>query len=140
MAERRLRRYVSPLPPSKKENDMYQFAPNVILAALLSNTVAIAPAHGASCTAPHQPASIVQALTPDTPQIAKLEQLTGTTVVQVDLAEDGSVLGSYVARSSGNALLDRAAIQTTKKMAYAPETRRCVHVAGSYAVEVEFTD
>jgi TonB family protein len=62
------------------------------------------------------------------------------SVIRVDLSETGAVLGSSVAVSSGNSILDQAAIRTAKSMVYAPETRACNAISGSYAVQVEFAD
>lgn len=119
---------------------MYQFVPHAIAAVLSSNLIAVAPAHAASCTVDHQPAAIARAIEPEYPALAKLEHLTGTSVIRVDLADDGSVVGSYLSVSSGSPLLDQAAIKAAKTMVYAPETQACKPVAGSYAVEVEFAD
>jgi periplasmic protein TonB len=113
------------------------------LTALLLTPVASATdavTHGASCTAPDQPAKIVRSVTPEMPTIAKAANLTGTTVVRVDLSSTGSVTATSVARSSGSVTLDRAALNVAKAQAYSPETQDCRAVAGSYGVEVEFAD
>jgi TonB family protein len=108
------------------------------VAALFSTTGSIAQAHPASCAADRQPASIVQASTPDYPVIAQAAGLTGTSVIRIDLSETGSVVSAFVAHSSGSVVLDRAALRTARSMTYAPETQSCKTVPGSYAVEVEF--
>jgi TonB family protein len=112
--------------------------PAAIAAALLSSPVAVAPAHSASCAANYQLARIVRSVTPEYPAIAQLAGLTGTSRIGVDLSETGSVVGAWVAHSSGSDILDRAATLTAKSMVYAPETRSCTATPGSYAVEVEF--
>ncbi len=119
---------------------MYQALAQAIVVALASNQVAVAPGPPASCTTENQPATIVQAAAVDYPEIAKLEHLTGKSIIAVDLGSDGSLLSAYVARSSGNTILDQAAIRTVKKMVYSPETRDCKPTSGSYGVEVEFED
>jgi TonB family protein len=119
---------------------MLNVLPVVLIAALLPNSpVAAAPSHP-SCTAPHETARIVRAETADYPALARLEGLTGTATIRVDLSETGTVQGASVVKSAGSAILDRAAVQTAKSLAYAPETKSCEPISGSYAVQVEYVD
>jgi protein TonB len=118
---------------------MYQLLPAVITAALLSGPVAVAPKQAASCAA-DLPARIIHFAKPDYPAIARLQGLSGTSLIRVDLSDTGTVSGAFVSISSGSSILDRAAIRTAQSMAYAPESRSCTAIAGSYAVEVEFAD
>jgi TonB family protein len=117
---------------------MYQLLSAALTAAILLNPVTVATERPASCTVPNSPASIVKSAAPEYP--AGLEQIrpTGSTVVRIDLSETGAVAGAYVVTSSGNALLDQAAIRTAKSMVYSPEKQSCTAIPGSYAVEVEF--
>lgn len=115
---------------------MYELLAVVLTAALFPSPVVVGE-HGAGC-APDLPARTIQAVTPDIPALAQLEGLSGTSVVRVDLSDTGGVSGAYVAVSSGSSILDRAAIRTAKSMVYAPETRSCRAVPGSYAIQVEF--
>jgi protein TonB len=119
---------------------MSNVLPVALIAALLPNSpVAAAPSH-LSCTAAHEAARIVRADAPDYPALARLEGLTGTATIRVDLSETGAVQGASVMKSAGSAILDRAAVQTAKSIAYAPETKSCEPTGGSYAVEVEYRD
>jgi TonB family protein len=120
--------------------DMFLLLAQSLVAALLTAPAPVMATHGASCTAESAPARIVRSSVADAPAIAKLDRLSGTAVVRVDLSDAGNVVGTYVARSSGSALLDRSALATAKMQAYAPETQACRAIAGSYAVEVEFAD
>jgi TonB family protein len=119
---------------------MFHLLAQSLVAALLAGPAPVMGTHGASCTAEYQPARIVRTAGADTPAIAKLDRLSGTAVVRVDLSDAGNVVGTYVARSSDSALLDRSALAAAKMQAYAPETQACRAIAGSYAVEVEFAD
>ena len=113
-----------------------------LLTAALVASPGPAPAgetHGASC-ANDQPARVSRAVTPETPAIAEMQRLTGTTMVRVDLSSTGEVLATAVARSSGSPMLDRAALATARAQGYVPEFKDCRPVAGSYGIEVEFTD
>lgn len=119
---------------------MYKVLSTALAAALYSNSVAVASAKPASCTVANRPAAILHSVEVQRPPIAQFNNLTGTSVIRVDLSETGAVKGSYVAVSSGIGILDQAAIQVARLMVYAPETRSCIAVSGSYAVEVEFDD
>ncbi len=118
---------------------MLNALPVALIAALLPDShVAAAPSH-LSCPLDHT-AQIVRAEAPEYPTLAKLEGLTGMATIRVDLSETGRVEGVSVVRSAGSAILDRAALQVAKSIAYAPETKSCDTKRGSYAVEVEYAD
>jgi TonB family protein len=116
---------------------MYNVLPFFFFAAILPN----APAAAApSCTVEHQAAHIVHAQTPEYPALARLEGLTGTATVRVDLSESGTVAGASIVKSAGSPILNRAAVRFAKTIVYAPETQSCEPKSGSYAVEVEYAD
>jgi protein TonB len=119
---------------------MFHLLASAITTAVLTAAVQApdAAAHAASCKSPHEPATILRSVAPETPLIARTANWTGTTVVRVDLSAAGGIVGTSVARSSGFAALDRAALETARAQTYAPETQDCRPVAGSYGVEVEF--
>jgi TonB family protein len=119
---------------------MYTVLPVALIAALLPNSpVAAAPSHP-TCTTAYEAAHIVHADTPDAPALAKLDRLTGTATIRVNLSETGRVLDASVMRSAGTPILDRAALQVAKSIVYAPETQSCEPRGGSYAVEIEYDD
>jgi TonB family protein len=72
------------------------------------------------------------------PQIALEMAISGTSQVKIDLAATGDLKAASLFASSGNAVLDNAALRTAKLNRYIPETVNCRHVAGSYLVQVEF--
>ncbi len=119
---------------------MYKTISTAFAAVLFSSSVAVASAKPASCAVADRPAVVVRWEPVQPPAIAQFEKLTETSVIQVDLSETGALEGAYVAASSGSAILDRAAIRALQSIVFAPETRSCKPVSGSYAVEVEFDD
>jgi TonB family protein len=111
-----------------------------LAAVLLAGPIPISATQGASCAAESRPARIVRSAGAETPALAKLERLSGTAVVRVDLSDGGTVIGTSIARSSGSGILDRSALAAARTQAYAPETQACRAIGGSYGIEVEFTD
>jgi TonB family protein len=119
---------------------MYEMLSTALVAALFSNSVVVASAKPTTCTVAHRPAVIVRSVEVQRPLVAQIENLTGTSVIRVELSETGAVDGSSVEVSSGFGVLDQAAMQIARSMEYAPETRSCTAVSGTYAVEVDFGD
>ena len=62
-----------------------------------------------------------------------------TAMIKVDLDTDGHVTGVSVYASTGSLELDEAAMRAARESTYAPETRDCRPVAGSYLFKVEFS-
>jgi TonB family protein len=100
---------------------------------------ALNPAASASCSTPDVPASTTYAALAETPAIATQYQLTGTTLVKVELEPNGSIRDASVAKSSGAPILDMAAVAAAKASTFSPEIRDCAPVAGSYLFQVDFT-
>lgn len=96
------------------------------------------PALSANCETPNVSAGTIYGATPETPSVARVMHLTGTTYVQVDLEADGSIANTSVSKSSGTPLLDRAALQAARESTFRPEIRGCAPVAGSYIFVVDF--
>ncbi len=119
---------------------MSNVLPIALLAALLPNSPVAAASSHPSCAAAHEAAHIIHAETPISPPLAQLFGLTGTATVRVDLTEDGSVQDAFVVKSAGSPILDRAALRVAKSITYAPETRSCQPIRGSYALEVEYVE
>jgi TonB family protein len=116
------------------------FTPLLAATLVAASGPVSAQTHGASCAADDRPARVARAVTPETPAVAEMLRLSGTTIVRVDLSNTGDVVGAAVARSSGSSMLDRAALAAARAQAYAPQIKDCRPVAGSYAIAVEFTD
>jgi protein TonB len=64
--------------------------------------------------------SLVQ---PAYPESARKAGIEGTAVVEVTVSTDGAVLGCSLATSSGNALLDAAAVGAAKSSKFTPGTK-----------------
>lgn len=119
---------------------MFAMFSTAVAVAFLASQVAVEPASRTTCDIDDGPARIVRSAIPEIPQIAKQLQFNGTSVIRLDLSDTGDLVAASVARSSGYDILDRAAIQTARSMVYAPETRSCVAMPGSYALKVEFSN
>jgi len=57
------------------------------------------------------------------PESARKAGIEGTAIVEVTLSADGAVLGCSLATSSGNALLDAAAVGAAQASKFAPGTK-----------------
>jgi TonB family protein len=95
-----------------------------------------APAASPPCTRDATPQNIV---TPDYPDSArKLKLGLRQVAVTVLIRADGTVQSASVARSSGNAALDAAAVAAASKTTYLPKTLNCKAVPGAYLFKVTF--
>ena len=97
----------------------------------------IDPNQGA-CERPNVAASTLVARLPEASTIAAPLHLTGTAFVQVDLDETGTILDATIAKSSGEYLLDQAALQAARASTFQPELRNCKPVPGAYLYVVDF--
>jgi len=85
-------------------------------------TVAATPA----ATAPPAPAGPVQItdsdfihqVTPDYPEIAKDQNIQGDTTVRVTIGPQGQVIAVVISSSSGNPLLDQAALKAARESTF----------------------
>jgi protein TonB len=91
-----------------------------------------------ACAQPHVDATTTNPVTPDTPEMAKQQGATGSVSVKVSLSPTGGVTGATIYKSSGNSLLDNAAVQAAKESTYAPEIDNCEKVAGDYIFRADF--
>ena len=66
------------------------------------------------------PPSPLETPHPEYPAIAKQAGIEGTTIVQILLDLDGSVMQTRVARSSGNQALDEAATKGARNFKFTP--------------------
>lgn len=72
------------------------------------------------------------------PPIAELAHLNGKAVVQVALDDAGHVTNVTVVASTGNSVLDRAALRTARDATYEPASVGGIPVAGSFDIVVDF--
>ena len=117
----------------------------VLLFAALASTVCVSSALPASadalsgsdqCTVP---ASTLYSAPAEMPQIAALYRLSGRAGVQIDLDKAGNVIDMAIAQSTGDGVLDEAALSAARASKFAPEIRNCAPVAGSYLFVVDFS-
>ena len=90
------------------------------------------------CSSPYADAATIAKFTPETPQIALDQGLSGVAQVKVDLSADGRVLDASIFASTGSSILDHAAVDAAKRTTYAPKIVDCARVPGSYLFRVEF--
>ncbi len=95
------------------------------------------PTPTAACDRPDVAARTVAVVDPETPDIARERNVTGTVDVRVDLSETGEVRAVSIA-SSPDVSLDEAALDAARRSTYAPEVVDCKAQSGSYLFRVEF--
>jgi protein TonB len=91
-----------------------------------------------ACAQPHLDASAIHSVEPEYPEMAKEQGAVGVTQVEVSLTETGAVADAKVYKSSGNKLLDQAAIAAARQSTFSPEVDNCVKVAGDYLFRAQF--
>jgi len=74
----------------------------------------------------------------DYPELARIENARGTTVVAVTLDAAGGVATAAIKTSSGNHLLDEAALRGMRKAHFGPQIAQCDAVNGTYLVQVDW--
>ncbi|HTJ26240.1 MAG TPA: energy transducer TonB [Candidatus Limnocylindria bacterium] len=123
-------------------------APSISIAALAPVVAMLAyvvPAAAEPTRASHQacmkqatPATISRFVPADYPIMAAQQNVSGIARVRVDLTRTGTVLNATIDDSSGNELLDRAALVAARQQTYSPQVVSCRPVSGSYAITVDF--
>jgi TonB family protein len=112
------------------------------LAATLASTAPTVAAPTSTshlaCGRPAARAAISAEVPVDYPRIPAEQNFSGTAVVQVDLAQTGEIRNATIFESSGNELLDRAALLSAHQQTYAPQMIDCQPVGGSYLITVDF--
>lgn len=84
------------------------------------------------------PASVGRKVDPVVPREARLNRWQGTVVLAVTVSPEGVPALVEVLRSSGHALLDRAAIEAMWQWRFAPARRGGVPVAERIAIPITF--
>lgn len=72
------------------------------------------------------------------PAIAEAQGVQGTTDVKISLTPSGSLARAELFSSSGNPLLDDAAMLSARMTHFTSEVANCNHVSGTYLYEVTF--
>ena len=100
------------------------------LSMLLANASTVA--NGASCTQPDTPAAVLSIPT-QMPSMLLASGSHGTAQLFVTLtAESAQPAKVELVQSTGDKILDAAAIQVARETEFAPETRACSPVGGRY--------
>ncbi len=89
-----------------------------------------------ACSNPNVPAKAVDPISPPVPEEAA--GASGSAQVEVTLNPSGGVERASVFRSTGNLVLDRAALRAARISVYTAEVRDCVPVTGTYLFTVDF--
>jgi TonB family protein len=74
----------------------------------------------------------------DMPPIAQAQDVHGTASIKIDLTSSGALAAEQVYASSGDPVLDRAALKSARLTKFVPEKVNCERVAGSYEYDVDF--
>jgi TonB family protein len=90
---------------------------------------------GAGNLVPPKAESLVQ---PTYPESARKAGIEGTAIVEVTLSADGTVRGCSLATSSGNELLDAAAVGAAQTSKFAPGTKDGKQVVTKIKVPFRF--
>lgn len=89
-----------------------------------------------TCSNPNVPAKTVDPISPPVPDDAA--GASGTAQVKVTLTASGGVEAVSIYRSTGNLMLDRAALRAAHASSYVAEQRDCLPVRGTYLFTVDF--
>ncbi len=84
------------------------------------------------------PAVAATADPPDIPADVRASKISGTSAIQVHVDPQGRVTSASLATSSGNAGLDRIALQAAKAATYSAALVKCKPVASVYTFTMKF--
>lgn len=93
---------------------------------------------GSTCAVPYAPAKLTTTYLVY-PTIAEEMRAEGIAKVGISLSDDGKVSRAWPIQSTGNTILDRAALEAAQDSSYDPERSQCRAVGGDYELEVDFT-
>jgi protein TonB len=110
------------------------------LAATTLQPASAAASRATACASADVDARLARPANPVRPTLAVAQGATGTALVEIKLSPSGTVLAARVAKSTGNAALDRAALEAARQSTFAPAIHQCEPTGGSYRLSVEFTD
>jgi len=93
---------------------------------------------GGSCAVPYSSAQVAAPFF-QYPTLAKSLGTEGVATVGISLSPSGKVLRAWRIQSSGNSLLDGAALDSAQNSSYVAERAQCGSVGGDYKVQVVFS-
>lgn len=86
---------------------------------------------------PPSPPAVVHRMDAEIPDAARNAHIEGTAVIKIDLDAAGKVVKSTVQKSSGNVMLDGAAMRAANGSAYRGATDGCKPVASVFLMVVD---
>jgi protein TonB len=111
------------------------------VASVAQTAAGTAPPAAATCDTPNREASIINAYSPqlsyDQLRQAKADGAGDSIQVRVLVGPDGSVQQVAMFKSSGNDVLDNAAMAAAKQSVYTPKLANCRPVIGAYLYVVD---
>jgi TonB family protein len=75
---------------------------------------------------------------PEYPEMAKEQNIQGTVIVLITIGPSGSVVSASIAESSGNAALDKAALQAAQESTFRPPLANGIPTTRQYKIEYDF--
>jgi TonB family protein len=93
--------------------------PKTTLVALLLAAASLARAEDAAPGTLTRAPAVIEPATPDYPEAAKVQGLSGEVVLELDLAADGQVTDARVTRPGGNGF-DEAALAAARRLRFSP--------------------
>jgi TonB family protein len=91
-----------------------------------------------SCRTDYRPARAVNAASLDYPKLARIQGISGTALVEIELDQTGAVVESTIYKSSGSPTLDAAALSAANRTKYSPLIFHCEAVGGTYLFKAVF--
>jgi len=92
----------------------------------------------AGCRTPNADAAVDGTAFFEMPVIPQEQGVSGTSGVVMSLSATGALVSESIRDSSGNRLLDAAALRSARMTRFAPEIRNCASVGGTYLYSVIF--
>ncbi len=121
----------------------------IVLSAAIGGLAAFCNAGGAQeitprptptpaiCARPNVAATVIKAVSPDTPAIGAQQGIYGTVQVVVSLNADSQVTGTRI-QSSPSTVLNQAALAAARQTTFRTEIRDCRPIAADYIFSVAF--
>jgi TonB family protein len=95
-------------------------------------------AQAPTCSTPDEGAAVVKKAYAEYPDSAIAQHAAGTTSIDLTIDAQGNVAGTNVYGTSGNAALDRAALDAANASLFAPGVRQCNAIPSHYLFRVTF--
>ena len=93
-----------------------------------------------ACAIANGPAALINYVRPQYPDAARMEGASGTALVLVNVDAQGFNRSQRIFKSSGNAMLDQAALTAARNSTYQPAFAQCTPVPGQYLFRADFLE